>query len=48
MSDSNLTVAVTGPTGTFGFGPMPLLQADDRIAGMVGTARRPYDPNEHG
>ena len=25
-----LTVAVTGPTGTFGFALMPLLQADER------------------
>ena len=43
-----LTVAVTGPTGTFGFGLMPLLQADDRIARIVGIARRPFDPSEHG
>ena len=43
-----LTVAVTGPTGTFGFGLMPLLQADDRIGRIVGIARRPFDPNEHG
>ena len=48
MPDSNLTVAVTGPTGTFGFGLMPLLQADERIAGIVGIARRPFDANEHG
>jgi nucleoside-diphosphate-sugar epimerase len=48
MPDSNLTVAVTGPTGTFGFGLMPLLQADERIAGIVGIARRPFHANEHG
>jgi nucleoside-diphosphate-sugar epimerase len=48
MPDSNLTVAVTGPTGTFGFGLMPLLQADERIARVVGIARRPFDANEHG
>ncbi|MGZ8476300.1 MAG: NAD-dependent epimerase/dehydratase family protein [Candidatus Limnocylindria bacterium] len=47
-SAAPLTVAVTGPTGTFGFGLMPLLQADDRIAGIVGIARRPFDPAEHG
>jgi nucleoside-diphosphate-sugar epimerase len=46
--DTGLTVAVTGPTGTFGFGLMPLLQADDRITRIVGIARRPFDPNEHG
>lgn len=45
---SNLTVAVTGPTGTFGFGLMPLLEADSRIAKVVGVARRPFDPMEHG
>ncbi|HEX2086658.1 MAG TPA: NAD-dependent epimerase/dehydratase family protein, partial [Solirubrobacteraceae bacterium] len=43
-----LTVAVTGPTGTFGFGLMPLLQAEDRIGRIVGIARRPFDPGEHG
>ena len=48
MAESNLTVAVTGPTGTFGFGLVPLLQADERIARIVGIARRPFDANEHG
>ena len=48
MTDTNLTVAVTGPTGTFGFGLMPLLQADDRISRIVGIARRPFDPGHHG
>jgi nucleoside-diphosphate-sugar epimerase len=43
-----LTVAVTGPTGTFGFGLVPLLQDDDRIGKIVGIARRPFDPAEHG
>ena len=43
-----LTVAVTGPTGTFGFGLMPLLQSDDRVERVVGVARRPFDPEEHG
>ena len=43
-----LTVAVTGPTGTFGFGLMPLLQDDDRVERVVGVARRPFDPAEHG
>jgi nucleoside-diphosphate-sugar epimerase len=46
--DSGLTVAVTGPTGTFGHGLMPLLQADDRIARVIGIARRPFDPAEQG
>jgi nucleoside-diphosphate-sugar epimerase len=45
---SGLTVAITGPTGTFGFGLVPLLQADERIERIVGIARRPFDPAEHG
>jgi nucleoside-diphosphate-sugar epimerase len=45
---TDLTVAVTGPTGTFGFGLMPLLQRDRRIKRIVGIARRPFDPAEHG
>src|SRR6476659_2397101 len=43
-----LTVAVTGPTGTFGFGLVPLLQSDRRVERIVGIARRPFDPKEHG
>ena len=43
-----LTVAVTGPTGTFGFGLIPVLEADPRIGRIVGVARRPFDPAEHG
>jgi nucleoside-diphosphate-sugar epimerase len=42
--EKNLTVAVTGPTGTFGFGLIPQLQADDRVVRIVGIARRPFDP----
>ncbi|HEV2775057.1 MAG TPA: NAD-dependent epimerase/dehydratase family protein [Solirubrobacteraceae bacterium] len=41
-------VAVTGPTGTFGFGLIPLLQADARIGAITGIARRPFDPAAHG
>jgi hypothetical protein len=37
-----LTVAVTGPTGTFGFGLIPLLENDERIGRVVGVARRPF------
>jgi nucleoside-diphosphate-sugar epimerase len=48
LSDDGLTVAVTGPTGTFGFGLLPLLEADDRIGHIVGIARRPFDPTQHG
>jgi nucleoside-diphosphate-sugar epimerase len=47
-SDQELTVAITGPTGTFGLALMPLLEADDRIARVVGVARRPFEPSAHG
>jgi len=46
--ERDLTVAVTGPTGTFGFGVIPLLQADDRVTRILGIARRPFDPAAHG
>jgi nucleoside-diphosphate-sugar epimerase len=46
--ERDLSVAVTGPTGTFGFGLIPLLQADDRVAQVVGIARHPFDPAAHG
>ena len=45
---TDLTVAVTGPPGTLGFGLMPLLQADDRVAHVTGVARRPFDPAARG
>jgi nucleoside-diphosphate-sugar epimerase len=48
MTDRELTVAITGPTGTFGFGLMPLLQAEPRVERIIGIARRPFDPAEHG
>ncbi|HEY4630991.1 MAG TPA: NAD-dependent epimerase/dehydratase family protein [Blastococcus sp.] len=41
-------MAVTGPTGTFGSGLIPLLQDDDRIGRVIGIARRPFDPAERG
>jgi nucleoside-diphosphate-sugar epimerase len=43
-----LRVAVTGPTGTFGFGLVPLLEADPHVAHVRGIARRPFDPAAHG
>lgn len=43
-----LTVAVTGPTGTFGAGLIPFLVADPRVGRIVGIARRPFDPSERG
>jgi nucleoside-diphosphate-sugar epimerase len=49
MADAGgLTVAVTGPTGTFGLALMPLLEADDRVDHVIGIARRPFDPAKRG
>lgn len=48
MTSDALTVAVTGPTGTFGFGLLPLLEADPKVGRVLGIARRPFDPAEHG
>jgi nucleoside-diphosphate-sugar epimerase len=48
QGERGLTVAVTGPTGTFGFGLIPLLQGDGRIARIIGIARRPFDPAGYG
>ena len=47
-TSGTLTVAVTGPTGTFGSGLIPLLQDDDRIGRIIGIARRPFDPAARG
>jgi nucleoside-diphosphate-sugar epimerase len=46
--ETDLSVAVTGPTGTFGYGLMPLLEADGRVSRVVGVARRPFDPAGQG
>lgn len=45
---AGLTVAVTGPTGTFGLSLMPVLQEDEEIDRVIGIARRPFDPAERG
>jgi nucleoside-diphosphate-sugar epimerase len=39
---------VTGPTGTFGSGLIPLLQDDDRVGRIIGIARRPFEPARRG
>ena len=48
VPERDLTVAVTGPTGTFGSGLIPLLQDDDRVTRIIGIARRPFDPAVRG
>ena len=45
---TRLTVAVTGPTGTFGLALVPLLERDERIRRVIGIARRPFDPADRG
>ena len=46
--EDGLTVAVTGPTGTFGSGLVPLLEQDPRVGRIIGIARRPFDPRARG
>jgi len=46
--EADLTVAVTGPTGTFGLALMPLLQDEQCVTRVIGIARRPFDPAEQG
>jgi nucleoside-diphosphate-sugar epimerase len=46
--ETGLTVAVTGPTGTFGSGLVPLLELDHRVDRVVGVARSPFDPAAQG
>jgi nucleoside-diphosphate-sugar epimerase len=49
MADgSGLTVAVTGPTGDIGRSVIRALERSRKVARIVGMARRPFDPAEHG
>jgi nucleoside-diphosphate-sugar epimerase len=43
-----LTVAVTGPTGDIGKSVVRALEAEDEVERIIGMARRPFDPAEHG
>ena len=43
-----LTVAVTGPTGEIGRSVLAALEESDRVGRVLGMARRPFDPAEHG
>ena len=47
-NSGGLTVAVTGPTGAIGKALMRALQKEDSVERVVGMARRPFDPLEHG
>lgn len=42
------TIAITGPTGNFGHGLIPLLEQDPAVDRIVGIARRPLDPGTLG
>jgi UDP-glucose 4-epimerase len=43
-----LTVAVTGPTGDIGRSVVRALERSKEVGRIVGMARRPFDPAEHG
>jgi UDP-glucose 4-epimerase len=45
---AGLTVAVTGPTGDIGRAAIRALERAREIDRIVGMARRPFDPAEHG
>lgn len=43
-----VTVAITGPTGEIGISAVTALESDDRVERIIGMARRPFDPTDHG
>ena len=43
-----LTVAMTGPTGEIGISAVHALEQDPAVGRILGMARRPFDPAEHG
>ena len=43
-----LTIAVTGPTGEIGISAVHALERASNVERIVGMARRPFDPAEHG
>ncbi|HKE78600.1 MAG TPA: NAD-dependent epimerase/dehydratase family protein [Solirubrobacteraceae bacterium] len=45
---AGLTVAVTGPTGEIGRAFVRALERSRDVGRIVGMARRPFDPKEHG
>jgi UDP-glucose 4-epimerase len=48
MANERLTVAVTGPTGDLGIAVVSALERSRRVGRIVGMARRPFEPAEHG
>ena len=45
---TGLTVAVTGPTGDIGRATVRALERTREVERIIGMARRPFDPSEHG
>jgi len=43
-----LTVAITGPTGEMGRAVVAALERSREVGRILGMARRPFDPREHG
>ncbi len=43
-----LTVAITGPTGDIGRSVVRALERSKEVGRIIGMARRPFDPAEHG
>src|SRR5919112_5392260 len=48
MTNTALTVAVTGPTGDLGLSIVDALERSRSVKKIVGMARRPFDPSERG
>jgi nucleoside-diphosphate-sugar epimerase len=45
---AGLTVAITGPTGDIGRSVVRALERSKEVGRIIGMARRPFDPAEHG
>ncbi len=48
MAAPKLTVAVTGPTGDIGLAALQALDSSPQVGKVIGMARRPFEPAEHG
>ena len=48
MTNTGLTVAVTGPTGDLGLGIVDALERSRSVKRVIGMARRPFEPEERG
>jgi UDP-glucose 4-epimerase len=48
QENAGLTVAVTGPTGEIGRSVVRALERSRKVGRIIGMARRPFDPAEHG